>query len=241
MEGLWSGTEPRRGISSDRRGMGSRSVEGIGASLKFADAGDGMSLKLDWVGDFMLDLRGGGGRSFVCCSSSSAMAASGRDDDGTTVAVSSFVNKAGLAENDDGLGAGKGTCRGVMLCSATRGDSARVMKDETSGGNAILLSLRSLASAIGEGRSALVVSTGEEGAELLPAGTSNEDAVIFSSRSELCRRITGGSGRSPNPTAEEELGMRFPLTGSSPADASILFARSRSVRNLSFSITSCVH
>lgn len=126
---------------------------------------------------------------------------------------------------------------GVVPCVASRGDSARVMNDVTSGGKAIRLPRRSFGSGIGDGRKVAggVSSVCEAGAELLMSGTCSVGLGDFSSRSELCRRICGTSGRSPSPTALDELGIRFPLTGSNPAAASLVFALSRSDRSRSLS------
>lgn len=53
-----------------------------------------------------------------------------------------------------------------MVCFSLRGDSARERKDRTSGPKVILLSLRILLSAMGEGRRVVGVSDIDDGEEL---------------------------------------------------------------------------
>jgi hypothetical protein len=134
---------------------------------------------------------------------------------------------------------------GGIECCMSRGESAREMYEVTSGGNVILLSRRSCRSGIAEGRRDCGCSPGEVGADKWPLGGTSSDSLAegeaLSSRSELCRLIAGGiaggSERNPRPMALDEFGSRFPLTGSSPADRSLVFARSLSTRNRSLSET----
>lgn len=193
-----------------------------------------------------------GSETVSCCSSSSGSSttvsvviAKARDEEGAIASLAdSEYSEEGLRVL---LLLLVGSC-GVVCC-ASRGESASDMNDETSGGNAILLSRRSFVSDTvrGDGSSAAdelaaagamvdAAGSGELCMDELGEGTWRVD-LNLSSRSELFLRIGGASALSPSPTALELVDIFFECTGSSPAAARRWLARSRSERKRSMSAT----